>query len=421
MKYTVLKLAVVGGLVAGGLHLPSVSGQDRGPKSKQTTRPIIARIDVEAAHKQLDDTFFWFHPYAGVVPGAGTEGNPLVIALMQKHLVADDHYSETYSLITRDLGRTWSQPAEVARLGWMKRGVEHLAVSSPVSNWHAKTGKLLAIGSSNLHDSKGKFVYRPGSTWCYYAVYDPPSKMWSQWKPAGKPGDGLFAASSGCCQWLVEPDGDIMLPVYALAEKGKPWHVEVWRCRFDGTTLSPVSKSNRLVREKADGIHEPSLTRFGQMYYLTIRSNDSAFVSRSADGKTFEPIKPWTFDDGQPLGSYNTQQHWVTHSDGLFLAYTRKGADNDHIARHRAPVFLAEVDPDKLVVRRETEQIVFPERGVAMGNFGAAHVSANETWITTGENMWKYGDRPATYKGAEGAVLVGRIRWAKPNRLVTQE
>ena len=45
----------------------------------------------------------------------------------------------------------------------------------------------------------------------------------------------------------------------------------------------------------------------------------------------------WTFDDGSELGNYNTQQHWVTHSDGLFLVYTRRGADNDDIARHRAP------------------------------------------------------------------------------------
>ena len=99
MKYMISKLAVVVGLAASGLYLPSAIGQDSRPSP--TRRPIIERIDVEAAHKQLDDSFFWFHPYLGVVPEAGSEGNPLVIALMQKHLVADDHYSETYSLITR--------------------------------------------------------------------------------------------------------------------------------------------------------------------------------------------------------------------------------------------------------------------------------------------------------------------------------
>lgn len=41
-------------------------------------------------------------------------------------------------------------------------------------------------------------------------------------------------------------------------------------------------------------------------------------------------------DDGKELGSYNTQRHWLAHSVGPFLVYTRRGADNDHILRHRA-------------------------------------------------------------------------------------
>jgi hypothetical protein len=108
----------------------------------------------------------------------------------------------------------------------------------------------------------------------------------------------------------------------------------------------------------------------------------------------------------------------VTHSDGLFLAYTRRGANNDEIFRHRAPVFIAQVDPEKLVVRRRSERIVFPNRGVPMGNFGASNVTPHETWITVGENMWPYQGKPPTDRGAEGAVLLGRIQWLRPNRLV---
>ena len=69
-------------------------------------------------------------------------------------------------------------------------------------------------------------------------------------------------------------------------------------------------------------------------------------MSVSDDGLQFAEPKPWTFDDGAELGSYNTQQHWLAHSDGLFLVYTRRGANNDHIVRHRAPLFMAQVDPD---------------------------------------------------------------------------
>jgi hypothetical protein len=33
-------------------------------------------------------------------------------------------------------------------------------------------------------------------------------------------------------------------------------------------------------------------------------------------------------DDGQELGSYNTQAHWLVPNNVLFLSYTRQGANN---------------------------------------------------------------------------------------------
>jgi len=67
-------------------------------------------------------------------------------------------------------------------------------------------------------------------------------------------------------------------------------------------------------------------------------------VTSGTDGLHFDPPKPWKFDDGADLGSYNTQAHWAQHGDKLYLVYTRKGAKNDHVFRHRAPLFMAEVD-----------------------------------------------------------------------------
>src|SRR5690606_15411784 len=111
------------------------------------------------------------------------------------------------------------------------------------------------------------------------------------------------------------------------------------------------------------------------------------YVTTSTDGLNFGEIKPWTFDDGSDLGSYNTQQHWLAHSQGLYLSYTRRGANNDDLFRHRAPLFIAEVDPEKLVVLRDTERIAVPNRGATLGNFGATAISPDETWITVGEFM----------------------------------
>src|SRR5690606_32852637 len=116
---------------------------------------------------------------------------------------------------------------------------------------------------------------------------------------------------------------------------------------------------------------------------LTIRNDKQGFVAHSTDGLKYSPLQTWKFDDGSDLGNYNTQQHWVAHTQGLFLVYTRRGANNDHVFRHRAPLFMAQVDPDRLCVIRETERVLVPERVARLGNFGVVNVSPQETWVTT--------------------------------------
>ncbi len=127
-------------------------------------------------------------------------------------------------------------------------------------------------------------------------------------------------------------------------------------------------------------------------------------MTKGDDGLHFDPIRPWTFDDGAELGSYNTQQHWLMHSDGLLLVYTRRGANNDHIMRHRAPLFAAEVDRERLCVRRGTERILIPERGGEMGNFGASAIDARESWVTVGEGVWD----DAAHRRARGGPYSSR-------------
>jgi hypothetical protein len=186
------------------------------------------------------------------------------------------------------------------------------------------------------------------------------------------------------------------------------------RCTFDGETLRFVERGNVLRNEVPRGFCEPSLTFFDGKYYLTLRNDVRAYVSVSEDGLQFDEPTPWVFDDGKDLGSYNTQAHWVTHSDGLFLAYTRRGADNDHIVRNRAPLFIGRVDTEKRCIVRDSERVLVPERGAMLGNFGASAISETESWVTVGEGMYK----DAAKHGAEGCVFVARVKWSKPNRLL---
>ena len=114
--------------------------------------------------------------------------------------------------------------------------------------------------------------------------------------------------------------------------------------------------------------------------------------------------------DGGELGSYNTQQHWVTHGDTLYLVYTRRGADNDHVFRHRGPLFIAEVDQENLQVIRGTERVLVPERGARLGNF-----AANETWISVAEWMQRNGRDYVipvdNAMGADNSVYIARLKW----------
>jgi hypothetical protein len=151
-------------------------------------------------------------------------------------------------------------------------------------------------------------------------------------------------SGAGCVQRVDFPNGDIVLPLYFKSQEQKTYRVTVLRCQFDGKQLSVKEQGSEHTVDIDRGLYEPSLTRFRDRYFLTMRNDRAGYVATSDDGLHFGEPQVWRWDDGTELGNYNTQQHWVTHSGGLPLVYTRKGAKNDHVFRHRAPLFIAQVD-----------------------------------------------------------------------------
>ncbi|MEZ0274312.1 MAG: sialidase family protein, partial [Roseimicrobium sp.] len=284
--------------------------------------------------------------------------------------------------------------------------------------WHAKSGKLLGIGHTVRYQNNKVMHQRKRET--SFSVYDDKTRTWTPWAMLDMPAEAKFYNSgAGCVQRVDLENGDILLPIYFQAKGDKYYRVTVLRCSFDGKTLKYVSQGNELELASGRGVYEPSLTRFKGKYYLTLRNDTAGYISVSDDGQTFGPIKQWTWDDGSELGTYNTQAHWVAHEDALYLAYTRRGAFNDHIMRNRAPIFMARVDPEKLHVLRETERILLPEGGARFGNFGVTEVNENETWVTDSEWMQTHGPDHIIPKdnvyGADDRVYAARILWAKPN------
>lgn len=377
------------------------------------------REHAEVLYQELNPGYCWFHPRAAAMPGYGKNGGPAVIVTIQKHLHADDHYSGLCYLRTDDLGKTWTGPTAIPELDWTQgENDETIAVCDVTPGWLSHSQRLLAIGIKLRYSQKGaQLLDKPRSHECAYAVYDPRTETCSRWKTLDMPhAEGKFyLVAPGCVQWLEKDDGTLLIPAYVRGPAGGTYTATVLHCSFDGESLKYLTSGDELTIPNGRGLYEPSLTKFGQKYFLTLRSDDAAYVSTSDDGLHFTAPQKWMFDNGEDLGSYNTQAHWLTHSDGLFLCYTRRGANNDHIARNRAPIFVAQVDPVTLQVLRRTESPLLPERGVMLGNFGAAAITPDESWVTDSEYI--VSDKPDP-KGADGTTWLGRIKWSKPNQSV---
>ena len=388
--------------------------------------PVNYQIDLATAHQGYDGKTCWVHARGGTIP-ARAPGNPtdvpIVVITSQKLLLTGfDVFYGLHEFRTDDLGETWSGPTEQATLRRRspKEGVE-IVPCDFTPKWHQATGKLLGTGATFWYSTKTNDIIEHSPSEIPYSVYDPEQRTWTEWKTVEMPQEPQFEyARAGCTQRYDLPNGEILLPIYCGVPTDPLLSSAVIRCRFDGKTLSYVEHGNLMKFPKGRGFAEPSLTKFGDWYYLTLRNDDFAGITRSRDGLHFDEPMRWKFDDGADLGSYNTQAHWVTHSGGLFLVYTRRGLDNDNVFRHRAPLVMAQVDPERMVVLRKTERILVPQRGARLGNFGVNNVSENETWVVVTEWMQTNGPNyiiPVENKrGADNSIYVAKIRWEKPNR-----
>lgn len=359
----------------------------------------------------------WFHPRVATIPNSDASSQFTALMTLQKLLPVSDYFSGMSWMLFSSHSNQWSKPIAPPELAWKKgTGNVDIAVADVTPVWHPQWKKVIAVGTQVRYSKQGhQLEDKTRSHQTAYAIYDPESGTWTSWKVLQMPADKTYHyACSACAQWLVEPDGTLLLPFYHGPNSKTPFSVTVVRCTFDGTKIQFKTAGNTLKLNIARGLFEPSLIKFQNRYYLTLRNDLKSYISTSDDGLQFEPIKSWTFDDGKDLGSYNTQQHWIDHSDGLFLVYTRRGANNDHIVRHRAPLFMARIDPENLTVLRKTEKILVPEEGALLGNFGAAMINANESWVTVGERR-NFKKIPRDEWKSNSVYLV-KIKWSKPNQ-----
>jgi len=374
-------------------------------------KPVRYQLQLDVVSDGYDGEYCWFHPRAGAIPGA----TPTVVWTMQKWWLAQsDVFFPVQSQVSTDLGKTWSKPVEHAATLGRHRGPDGIeeGICDFTPKWHARSGKLLGTGHT-VHYLNNKLV-KDAPRASVWSVYDPATDRWTPWAALKMPAGPKFAnAGAGSTQRVDLANGDVLLPIYAKTIEGKSYFSTVVRCTFNGRELRYAEHGTELALGIDRGLYEPSLAKWGGKFFLTMRNDRAAYIAVSSDGLHYGEPRKWTFDDGADLGSYNTQAHWVTHRDGLFLVYTRRGANNDNVARHRAPLFMAQIDPERLVVIRATEREIVPNKGAQLGNFAVVDVNDHETWVTTSEGM---APRGSEKYGANGRVYAARILWDKPNR-----
>ena len=370
------------------------------------------RIERSIAVQGFDGASCWVHARAGVIsPNAAGNARdvPNVVLTTQKlQLSGSDVFYAINSMSTSDFSHSWTPLREQNGFQREPFGDQlERTVCDFTPQWHAQTGRLLGTGHTVVYENNKVKKVRPRST--AYSVYDPERSMWRMWQTLKMPELSKFQnCGAGCTQRVDLPNGEILLPVYFKEPSATQMSSTVCRCRFDGEQLRYLEHGSEMTVSNKRGLYEPSLTQFQDRFYLTMRNDDRGYVAVSDDGLNFSTPIPWTFDDGEELGSYNTQAHWVTHSSGLYLSYTRKGAGNDHVFRHRAPLFIARVDPDSLNVIRQSERILVPELGARLGNFGVTTIDESESWVTVTEWMQPIG---VEKHGSNNRIWIARLLW----------
>lgn len=380
-------------------------------QARAADAPLIESIEKVVLPAPAVKGGTWFHPRACMV------GKRAFMTLQP--IQGSDYFGPVHWTTSDDFGKTWSEFKPAPPLGWVPLADgNNEAVCDVTPEFHPKTGSVLALGHNVFYKTKGFYRDQP-SRWPIYAVWKD-----GEWGPRHKllwdDPRGSQIYSNNCGQRVMLPDGDVLMS-FTFGVKDKPRSVCGVLCSFDGKELVIKKTGPELTNPKGRGLLEPSLTHFKGRFYLTTRAEDRrGYVSVSDDGLNYEPKQEWTWDDGEPLMTNSTQQHWLTHSDALFLVYTRRDAANEKVIRWRAPLWVAQVDPKSLRLIRSTERIVLPLMGDGvnqadlvpiMGNFGVCNVSPTESWVTDGS--W-------CPKNNNGELQLARVKWSRPNGLVAK-
>lgn len=346
-----------------------------------------------------------------VQPKIATDGANSFLFYQNLLLGGSDVFTGQYIAKSTDGGQTWGTPKlSTVMVDTTERGkrVSHYA---QIVHYSRRHHKWLCFGNTTMYnDNNGAYqVYEDGEpyAWPLWMTFDSATGDFTSCQKLAFPLDYELAMPF---DGVVELDnGHILLPFYyrpiGAGKCSRPIVVEY---DVSGETPTVVQAGSAVdVTGHTRGFGEPSIVRFGDKYYMTIRSDEFGAWCESADGLNWSAPVKWTWSDGTDLGNANTQQHWLQIGDELYLAYTRVTADNGNVFRNRAPIFVAKVDLAAKGLVSATEQAVVPNRGARLGNYCVSESPDGNPWLVTAE--WMQGVSGQTLQ--PGAVAASNSIW----------
>ena len=368
----------------------------------------------------LDEPFLGkcvYHPKVAVWP----DGKLL---MTYQEFLGSDYYGPVMAVESDDGGFCWKNSRAIPGLGVfehdegvIERHCDTVPDYDPASKrmvaighnaYSKKDGFLDTMGYFNKSERRGDLkrrgaycVLREDGSWSTRQLLNP--EPFADWN----------SLCCGCTQKIIRENGEWLIPFGGLDNPAK--HIDgivvVCKFRFDGETFHFVEAGDFITFNVGRGLLEPSLIEFNGKIMITLRAEDErAHFAISEDGLHFGELETWRFDNGEPLVTSTTQQHWLIAGGKLHLVYTRNCGWNEKVFRYRAPLFIAEVNTDDMTLLHDTERIVVPFDGdpknpkaVAIsGNFHPCMLPDGDALVADA-SLKPYFERP------EGIASISRI------------
>jgi hypothetical protein len=211
--------------------------------------------------------------------------------------------------------------------------------------------------------------------------------------------------------------GDTILQAFTTKEEnGVQYNIQSMIAVFENGKYRILHISNSWTNATGRGLYEPQIAQFKDEFFMTARAEDGYgyFVKSRDRGRTWDKPIRWRWDNGEVIPMDQTMTKLIPHSNGLILVYTRIRDDNAQTFRHRAPLHVADFDTESLALKRNTERIIVPDKGFAVGNFWVWTVSREESYVVTAE--W-----PRDGRETNGDIWLTKVRWKVPNQYVAKD